>query len=79
MVTEQTPDSPGPGRRTLARLIGGAVVVVLFLVFVVQNRGSTRIHFLFWDGTLRVAWALIIAGVLGIVIGLVVPRLRRFL
>ncbi|MBI2761204.1 MAG: LapA family protein [Chloroflexi bacterium] len=79
MVTEQAPDSPGPSRRTLARLIGGAVVVLLFLVFVLQNRGSTRIHFLFWEGTFGLAWALIIAGVLGIIIGLVVPRLRRFL
>lgn len=79
MVTEQTPDGPGPSRRTLARLIGGAVVVVLFVVFVLQNRGSARIHFLFWDGTTRLAWALIIAGILGVIIGLVIPRLRRFL
>jgi uncharacterized integral membrane protein len=77
---QETPtEHAGMSRRTQARLIGGAVGVVLFVVFVVQNQDSARVHFLFWDRHMRLAWALIVAGILGFIVGLALPRLRRWL
>ena len=65
--------------RAIARLVGAAVVLALFLAFVLQNRRTMPVTFLFWEVSISVAWALVTAGVLGLLVGLVLPRLRRLL
>jgi uncharacterized integral membrane protein len=65
--------------RTIARLVGAGVALVAFLVFVFQNGDTVPIRFFFWEANTRLAWALILAGILGVVIGLIVPRVRRLL
>jgi uncharacterized integral membrane protein len=66
-----------PSNRTIARLAGATVAVLLLLVFVFQNGRDVRLRFLFWEADLRLAWALIVAALLGVLIGIALPRLRR--
>lgn len=61
------------------RVIATAVAVVLFIVFVLENRRTVRVDLFFWHANTSIAWALIVAGVLGLVAGLLFPRLRRLL
>ena len=50
-----------------ATLIGFAVVVVLFVVFFLQNSERTSIDFLFFEKNTTIRWSLLIAVLLGIV------------
>jgi uncharacterized integral membrane protein len=61
------------------RVIAAVVAVVLFVVFVLENRRTVRVDLLFWHANTSIAWALIVAGILGLVTGLLFPRLRRLL
>ncbi|HKJ35679.1 MAG TPA: LapA family protein [Solirubrobacterales bacterium] len=51
--------------------------IVLALVFVLQNTDSTNINFLFAEGSMPLFFALLIALVLGMLIGWLTPRVRR--
>lgn len=48
-------------------LIGLAVVIVLFVVFFLQNSERIPIDFLFFEKTTTIRWSLLIAVLLGIV------------
>lgn len=60
--------------RDLARLVLGLIVVLLFALFMVENSRTVPVQFLFWQGRTHLAWALVLAGVLGLLIGLALPR-----
>lgn len=75
--TDAAPEAPGPSTRTVVRLVTGAGAVLLLLAFVIQNDARVRVEFLMWDMTTRLAWALIVAAALGMLIGLAAPRLWR--
>jgi uncharacterized integral membrane protein len=64
-------------RQQAARLIAGAVVLVLLLVFVLQNGDQVQVRLIAWDVDLRLAWALLIAAAFGAVLGWLLPKLRR--
>jgi uncharacterized integral membrane protein len=59
------------------KLIAAGVVAVLALVFVLQNRSEGTIRFLFLDVTVGVWVALLVAFGLGLLLGLLLPRLMR--
>jgi len=61
------------------RVIAAVVAVVLFIAFVLENRRTVRVDLFFWHANTSIAWALIVAGVLGLIAGLLFPRLRRLL
>jgi len=61
------------------RVIAALVAVVLFVVFVLENRRTVRVDLFFWHANTSIAWALIVAGILGLIAGLLFPRLRRLL
>ncbi len=61
------------------RVIAAVVAVVLLVVFVLENRRTVRVDLLFWHTSTSLAWALIVAGILGLIAGLLFPRLRRLL
>ncbi|RAV07844.1 DUF1049 domain-containing protein [Mycolicibacterium sp. GF69] len=46
-------------------LITGFVVLIVLLVFIMQNTGSTTIHFLPWEWDLPVGVAILLAAVCG--------------
>ena len=70
-------ESPRANHRLIIRLCSLATVLTLFVVFLVQNGSKVRIHYLFWHSNTRLSWALLVAGVLGLVLGLILPRMRR--
>jgi len=51
-----------------ATLIGLAIVVVLFVVFFLQNSEHTTIDFLVFEKDTTIRWSLLVAVLLGIVI-----------
>lgn len=75
-MTERTNRSR-PSNRTIARIAGIVVLVLAFVFFVLQNERTVHVRFLFWQADTRLAWALILAGALGFLIGVFLPRLRR--
>lgn len=74
-----TPSSSPLGALLSPRVIAGVLVIALLVVFVVQNRATARIRFLFWTTNTSIAWALLIAAAFGLGLGLALPRLRRLL
>lgn len=79
-MTSEPSQPSSPARHLLTpRIIAGALVVALLVVFVLQNRATARIHFLFWTANTSLAWALLIAAAFGLGLGLALPRLRRLL
>jgi uncharacterized integral membrane protein len=64
---------------SIGRIVGAVIVLLLFTLFVVQNAQPVRVRFFLIEITTQLAWALVLSGVLGLIIGLLLPRLRRFL
>jgi uncharacterized integral membrane protein len=65
--------------RLYVRLAGGLIALVLFIIFAVENGRTVRVRFFFWELNTSLAWALVVAALLGLVLGLLVPRIRRVL
>jgi uncharacterized integral membrane protein len=68
-----------PHTRTGAIWFGvwaGAAALIVLIVFVAQNTGNVRINFLWMDGLIPLALALLIAGVAGAVIAMAVASAR---
>ncbi len=63
-------------RTVQVRLIGAAVLVVLLVLFVVLNRQTTKISFIFFSAQSAVWVALAIAAAVGFVAGFFVSRSR---
>lgn len=73
-----TSGEPHRLRRLLTpKVVGGLVITVLAVVFAFQNSDRGRIHFLGFTVTAR-AWIWLLAVfVAGVIVGLLLPRLRR--
>jgi uncharacterized integral membrane protein len=54
----------------------GTISLVLILIFVVQNSGSVRIHFLMMDGSMPLGVALLVAALLGALLMLAIGTIR---
>jgi uncharacterized integral membrane protein len=54
----------------------GVVVVILLIVFIAQNTAGVRIRFLWMDGVIPTALALLVAGVGGAIIAMAVAAAR---
>ncbi len=54
-----------------------AVVAVLILFFVLQNRDEANVDFLFWDADLRLWVAILFAVALGFLAGVIVGRITK--
>jgi uncharacterized integral membrane protein len=57
-------------------LITGFVILIVLLVFIMQNTNSTTIHFLGWAGSLPVGVAILLAAVCGGVLTFAVGTAR---
>jgi uncharacterized integral membrane protein len=65
-------------RRVSPALVGGVLLALAAIDFVVQNRGRLRIHFLFFEFHSRVWTALLVTSVLAIVAAELIGRgIRR--
>ena len=67
--------SDGPDRRLITRLVVGIVVVVLAILFVVQNSDRVETTFVFFDVTTRLWVGLVVALILGALLGQAVEAL----
>ncbi|MBI4301120.1 MAG: hypothetical protein HY664_00755 [Chloroflexi bacterium] len=66
------------GRRNWpARLWLFAIALGLLALFIAENFVSVEIRLLVIKVETRLAWGLLLAGLLGFVAGLIVPRLRK--
>lgn len=69
---------PSGERRWTLWLVITAVVLALIASFVTQNYETVEVRLLFWSINVRLAWAVILAWLIGVLIGWLVPRrLRR--
>jgi uncharacterized integral membrane protein len=59
-----------------AGVVAGSLALILLIIFVAQNTGSVRIHFLWMTGSFPIAVALLIAGVGGALIAIAVSAAR---
>jgi uncharacterized integral membrane protein len=63
--------------RLSPRIVIGAIVAILALVFIFQNTSRTRVHLLFWKVD-RPAWLwLLIVFAAGFIVGSIYPWFRR--
>jgi uncharacterized integral membrane protein len=77
--TEKTRPARQPFTRIRAAWVGvwaGILVVILLIVFIGQNTAPVDIHFLWLDGQIPTALALLIAGVGGAIIALATGAAR---
>ena len=74
------PAQRGPSRsiqiRWTPKLIIFVVLLVLALIFAVQNFQHVDVTIFFWEFRLRLVWALLAFTVIGMVLGWLVPRVR---
>jgi uncharacterized integral membrane protein len=73
------PNRPRMFTRISAAWLGvwaGIVVVILLIIFIAQNTSGVRIRFLWMDGVIPTALALLIAGVGGAIIAMAVAAAR---
>ena len=70
------PDQPIRGGST-TRWIVLAVLAVLIVSFVLQNRDRANVDFLFWDADLRLWVALLFAAALGFGAGVILGRITK--
>ena len=67
------------GTRTCAFWLGvwaGVVALILLIIFVAQNPGNVRLSFLWMEGQISLALAILIAGVCGALIAMAVAAAR---
>ena len=61
-------------RRRVAKAVGGLVLFVLLLLFIVANSQPVEVNFLFFKAHPRLIWVMVTCAVLGGVLGYMVGR-----
>ncbi len=65
------------GKRRGARFYFIVAVAVIAAIFIFQNSQEVEVKFFFSTTTIPLVFALLLAAVLGFIIGLALPRFRR--
>jgi uncharacterized integral membrane protein len=73
-LSDQTPSGQ---RRWTFWLVIAAVVLALIASFVTQNYETVEVRLLFWRINVRLAWAVILAWLIGVLMGWLLPRRLR--
>jgi uncharacterized integral membrane protein len=74
---ERSGDLQPGARKSTWRNWALGIAVVVAIIFIAQNSQSVKVKFLFVDTTTPLIFALLIATLLGVVIGYVLPLVRR--
>ena len=78
MADQHDPTRPQRGGRDHSwKLWLGLVALIVLIVFVVQNSQEVEVDFLFTTTTTPLIFALVFAGVLGALVGWLLPRVLR--
>ncbi|HEX2031815.1 MAG TPA: LapA family protein [Actinomycetota bacterium] len=64
-------------RATIAKVVVGLVLLVLFLIFVIQNSEPVRVSFIFTDAEIALVWVFLGCAVFGGLIAYLVGRPGR--
>lgn len=76
----QSVPPPPPTRRLspawTIRLVVSALILIALIIIGFQNNQEVRLDLFFWTFHLRLFWALLIAAVLGYILGWLRPRFR---
>jgi uncharacterized integral membrane protein len=75
-VADELPRT-SPHRRRGARFWITIAVIVVTAIFILQNSQKVEVKFFFSTTTTPLIFALLLAAVLGFIIGLALPRFRR--
>jgi uncharacterized integral membrane protein len=70
-------DLQPPRKETNWRAWGLGVLIVLVIIFIALNSETVTVKFLFFDTSMPLIFALLITTVLGMIIGYLVPIVRR--
>ena len=62
--------------RWTPKLILFVVLLVLALIFFLQNLGHVDVRLLFWEVRMRLVWALLTFTLVGAILGWLAPKLR---
>lgn len=78
-MTDQTsrttrPAPRGKGFQWTPRIIAMLALVLVLLIFALQNLQVVSVSLIFWEVEMRLLWALLLFALIGAVIGLVTPR-----
>ena len=77
-MADELPRTPATAKKQRgARFYIWVAVIVLTGVFILQNSQKVEVKFFFSTTTIPLIFALLLAAVLGFVIGLALPRFRR--
>jgi uncharacterized integral membrane protein len=68
---------PRTSRRRSLRFYIWVAVIVVTAIFILQNSQHVKVKFFFSTTTTPLIFALLLAAVLGFIIGLALPRFRR--
>ena len=63
----------------IVRLLIMALLLAVLLAFIVENGRQVSVHLFYWREQMRLAWALLLAAGLGLVLGVLAARLRGVL
>jgi uncharacterized integral membrane protein len=74
-VADET--QPRTHERRSTRFYVWLAVIVLTLIFILQNSQEVKVKFFFSTTHIPLIFALLLAAVLGFIIGLALPRFRR--
>ena len=66
-----------PRRRWTPRLVIVAVLLALVATFIAQNYETVEVRILSWSTEMRLAWMLLLATLIGMVVGWLLPRRWR--
>ena len=56
---------------------GAVAAIILFAIFMLQNSQQETVDFFFWDITAPLIFSLLVAVLIGVAIGVLVPRFSR--
>jgi uncharacterized integral membrane protein len=69
--------SPGARRKRIVALTIIALAAVWLIAFILSNTETVRVSFVFGHVSVSLIWAMLICAVLGALLALAIPRLRR--
>ncbi len=70
-------NAPQQSSQWRVRLIVFAIIVLVLVVFIAQNWETVEVRLIIGRTETRLAWALIVAALLGYAAGWLTPKLRR--